>query len=85
MGVRTVGAFRLVSADPRRLYPPPLIFPAGLPGTASLLQTCREIGGRPRFVFASSIAAFGEGAEVSDDTKLLPQVRVEWRERLLCL
>ncbi|CAM9937474.1 unnamed protein product [Scytosiphon promiscuus] len=51
-------------------------------GTRSLLNTCREIGGRPRFVFASSIAAFGGGdgsdggscsAQVSDDTKLLPQ------------
>lgn len=51
------------------------------PGTRSLLDTCREIGGRPRFVFASSIAAFGGGngsgsdsARVSDETKLLPQV-----------
>ncbi|CAM9404563.1 unnamed protein product, partial [Hapterophycus canaliculatus] len=51
-------------------------------GTRSLLDTCRAIGGRPRFVFASSIAAFGGGndndrysdnAQVSDETKLLPQ------------
>lgn len=45
-------------------------------GTRSLLEICRDIGGRPRFVFASSIAAFGGGAEVSDETKLLPQVQL---------
>lgn len=43
-------------------------------GTRSLLDICREIGGRPRFVFASSIAAFGGGAEVTDATKLDPEV-----------
>eukprot|EP00752_Nemacystus_decipiens_P009217 g8232.t1 len=42
-------------------------------GTRSLLNTCRQVGGRPRFVFASSIAAFGGGAQVDDGTKLLPQ------------
>ncbi|CBJ32666.1 NAD-dependent epimerase/dehydratase [Ectocarpus siliculosus] len=42
-------------------------------GTRSLLDTCRQIGGRPRFVFASSIAAFGGGEQVTDETKLLPQ------------
>lgn len=44
-------------------------------GTRSLLDTCRQVGGRPRFVFASSIAAFGGGAQVGDGTKLLPQVK----------
>eukprot|EP00904_Undaria_pinnatifida_P007416 jgi/Undpi1/3804/HiC_scaffold_16.g07173.m1 len=42
-------------------------------GTRSMLDICREIGGRPRFVFASSIAAFGGGAEVDDETKLAPE------------
>lgn len=44
-------------------------------GTRSLLDICREIGGKPRFVFASSIAAIGRGAEVTDETKLAPEVR----------
>lgn len=53
-------------------------------GTRSLLDICREVGGRPRFVFASSIAAFGGGAEVTDETKLAPEVwirrRHAWRK-----
>eukprot|EP00903_Cladosiphon_okamuranus_P011772 g11066.t1 len=42
-------------------------------GTRSLLDTCRQVGGRPRFVFTSSIAAFGGAAHVDDRTKLVPQ------------
>lgn len=34
------------------------------------------MGERPRFVFASSIAAFGGGSEVTDETKLVPDVRL---------
>lgn len=47
-----------------------------LPGTRSLIALCREMQVRPKFLFASSIAAFGGGAHASDDSKLLPEVGV---------
>jgi nucleoside-diphosphate-sugar epimerase len=49
-------------------------------GIRTLLEGSRElynVGSAPptRFIFPSSIAAFGPQKEVSDDSKLLPEVR----------
>jgi len=49
-----------------------------LDGTRNMLEGCRHRGGRPKFVFASSMAVFGEaygGAEepLTDTSKIVPK------------
>lgn len=46
-----------------------------LDATRNLLETCRRLGTRPRFVFASSVAVFGGALPrvVPEDTALWPQ------------
>jgi len=52
---------------------------SNLDTTLALLQACRAAGGRPRFVFASSLAVFGQApglplpAQVEDSTLPTPQ------------
>lgn len=53
-----------------------LALSVNLTGGLNVLEACRARGGRPKLVFASSIAAFGGAAmppAVSDATKLTPQ------------
>lgn len=47
-------------------------------GTRALLKACRRLGCRPRFIFTSSIAALGPGVDLTDETKLLPEVKRTW-------
>jgi len=43
-------------------------------GTHGVLSACRAVGGRPRMVFASSVASFsgGQAAVLADDARQLP-------------
>ncbi|CAM9635987.1 unnamed protein product [Chrysoparadoxa australica] len=43
-----------------------------LQGTLKLLEACREVGTCPKFLFASSIAAFGGASEVTEASAALP-------------
>ncbi len=53
-----------------------LALSVNLDGTRNVLEACRDLGSRPRLVFASTLAAFGGPempATVGDTTKLTPE------------
>jgi len=55
-----------------------------LDGTRSLMDACRAAGQRPRFVFTSSIAAFGMPipARIDDDTEGFPSMSYGAQKRM---
>lgn len=55
-----------------------------LDGTRSLMDACRAVGQRPRFIFTSSIAAFGMPvpARIDDATEGLPSMSYGTQKRM---
>jgi nucleoside-diphosphate-sugar epimerase len=54
-----------------------------LDATRDLLEACRLAGHRPLFVFASSIAVYGGGGEITDDTPPGPRLSYG-AQKLVC-
>jgi nucleoside-diphosphate-sugar epimerase len=55
-----------------------------LDGTRALMDACRALGHQPRFIFASSIAAFGipVPARIDDDTAGIPSMSYGTQKRM---
>jgi nucleoside-diphosphate-sugar epimerase len=54
-----------------------------LDATRDLLEACRLAGHRPKFLFASSIAVYGGGGEITDDTPPAPRLSYG-AQKLVC-
>ena len=54
-----------------------------LDATRDLLEACRLAGRRPRFLFASSIAVYGGGGDITDDTPPAPRLSYG-AQKLVC-
>ncbi|HYD58312.1 MAG TPA: NAD-dependent epimerase/dehydratase family protein [Burkholderiales bacterium] len=54
-----------------------------LDATRDLLEACRLAGNRPRFLFASSIAVYGQGGDIGDDTPARPRLSYG-TQKLVC-
>ena len=54
-----------------------------LDATRDLLEACRLAGHRPKFVFASSIAVYGEAGDIDDDTPPSPRISYG-AQKLVC-